>query len=261
MADPLIRRFDEYRESKAAEWFENPVSTEDWYLSKEPVHEAAEEPRLAISRSGVTGYAKRCPPGRPEAANEKIASDLAMVLKIPVPPVVLWQDEQEEIYSISMQAFPCTINWGQATTLIADPQFQKNCRPIFAAAYVFHCWIDDGDHDGSPRNVIVNKTSSVSLPEVAFVDHTICLHWGAVLDQPIKHRTAGYGFGFENGCGQNPAAPEISAPVNWITELSPHDINAIVDKIPEHYLAANFRKNIAPGLLERQKLLAKFFGT
>jgi hypothetical protein len=80
-----LRQFSVETEALAAVWRHNPMTADAW----RPDLYSAEGDGFLVTSGAARGYAKpfqKAPNGRPYAAHEKIASDLAFDLGLPVPP-------------------------------------------------------------------------------------------------------------------------------------------------------------------------------
>lgn len=96
---------------------------------------------------GCMAYAKRAfnASGVPEGANEFIASEIALRLEVPVPPVGFWTDPGDVRHAISVRAFAEPITWGEVLPQLTVP-LPSTLIETFAKAWVFHTWIADSDH-------------------------------------------------------------------------------------------------------------------
>ena len=124
--------------------------------------------------------------GTARGAHERIASDLARGLLLPVPPVCLWTNPAtQDLFAISAWAFGQALTWGEVATRLSAV-FMQNVAATFSAMRVFHSWIGDADHNGNPGNVVVDLASTDARPGVAFIDHAFSMsHNGAFQTQPL----------------------------------------------------------------------------
>jgi hypothetical protein len=248
-------RFEPREQRLAALWSQMVVSKDGWTLG-ELIGRGESGARRATGPDGQAGIVKSAFWYEINgAAHEKIASDLAYMLGIPVPPVALWQHpDSGELYSISAAAFKQPINWDEARILnVLTSKFRKNARPILSAGFVFHSWIGDKDHGENPGNVLVNANSSPEHPGLAFVDHCLSMSykWSgfeedfAVWDGPYY------------GLQRNRMDVDVLTDcVGRIMRLSKEDIVATVRRIPPAYLPTQDADLICQGLLARRERLS-----
>jgi hypothetical protein len=160
-------------ETHAAGWADTVEAADIWTIGAQvgtgesgSLHVINSDGRKAVCKPAFAGDAT------PRAAHEKIASDLAFQLQLPVPAVSLWTSPPGPLYAISAWAFAQAMAWGGLTTQLTA-SFMKNASPAFSAARVFHTWIGDTDHGGNAGNVLVDLDSDEDAPRVAFIDHAL----------------------------------------------------------------------------------------
>jgi hypothetical protein len=255
------RRFSEQNMKLADDWSVVACTEHVWILGDKIG--LGESGSSRITRDdGVLGVAKPAfegPQAVPRAAHEKIASDLAHLLGVPVPPVTLWQDPNPHgsasgLYAISAQAFRQFLNWDQSVH-VRTAEFMVNVAPILAAGYVFHNWIDDTDHGGNGGNVVVDAESSEELPSIAFIDHAFSMskQW---LGGPAPCVPIG-SYYMPPADMPNGAIADV---VRKVQDISIEDINQIVDRIPVIYLSETRAELIKKFLLLRQVELDRALG-
>lgn len=136
-----LRRFPDDVEALATEWRGSVVSSDDWIVAGTP---GATASGAYFVRSGdLFGIAKPheadlMTSGKPQAALEKIAADLAFDLQLPVPPAVLWRRPDgggrvERNVSISVRAFERATPWSVARKA-ARAQLNRWEKDLVAAA-------------------------------------------------------------------------------------------------------------------------------
>jgi len=250
------RRFAPREAELAKEWQSSVESTEHWTLGN-PVG-AGESGSLHItSAEGLCGIAKPAFQGdMPRAAHEKIAADLAHILDVPVPPVILWRNPSGGApFAISLRAFSQPLTWNQVAHLRANSDFVKNCADILAAGYVFHVWIGDTDHGGNEGNVLVDANSTIERPALAFIDHAFSMSYGwNDLSPPMNHID-----GYYQTYDVLPKAAVANA-VKWVQSTAAKAIEDIVRRIPASYLTDTRASLIVGCLIERQRRISDFFG-
>jgi hypothetical protein len=106
------------------------------------------------------------------AAHEKIASDLAYHLGLPVPPVMLWEradasDTEHQWCSISAWAFPGARKFGEVGTV--PEQNRGRAAAALSAMTAFDAWI--GVEDRNNDNLIIDGDYGSSQP-IACVDYS-----------------------------------------------------------------------------------------
>jgi hypothetical protein len=250
------RRFAPADEQIANGWFTQPVSADTWTLGAN-IGRGEAGSFHATSNSGCRAACKPAfsGPGVPRAAHERIASDLARTLDLPVPAVCLWTNPASgQLFSVSAWAFAQALTWGEVATRLSGV-FTKNVAPAFSAARVFHSWIGDTDHNNNPGNVIVDVASSDADPGVAFIDHAFSMshdlaHWlRPVAAIPISYIPVGLFDAI--------AAEAMAAAIN---DLDEDLIKNIVGRIPDAFLPPDKAQAIINGLIRRKVELRPVFG-
>jgi hypothetical protein len=251
------RRFADAENDLASDWSTRAQSLDPWVRGAHVG--TGESQSIHVSRpDGVRAIAKPAfqkGTDVPRAAHEKIASDLAHALGIPVPPVLLWEDPNDsERFAISARAFRQPLTWDQAKPFLT-PEFVSNAAPILAAGFVFHAWIGDSDHAGNVGNVLIDAESTPELPGLAFIDHAFSMtyEWKNV-DGPCTALSSYYISRAE--------MPEdaIADAVLRVQTVSSEAIREIVGRIPAIYLPEPRATLIDECLRRRQALISATFG-
>jgi hypothetical protein len=114
------------------------------------------------------------------ATHEKIVSDLAFQLGLPVPPVVLWHradatDVQWPWCSISAWAFPGARMFSELNATI-PPEHRGTAREALSAMVAFDAWV--GVEDRNTGNLIVDGDYKSPQP-AACIDYcwSLSKHW------------------------------------------------------------------------------------
>jgi hypothetical protein len=108
------RCFAEADEKTADGWSMQPEAVDQWTLGNNIGRGEAG----AFHGTSDKGCRAACKPafganGTPRAAHERIASDLARGLLLPVPPVCLWTNPAtQDLFAISAWAFGQALTWG-----------------------------------------------------------------------------------------------------------------------------------------------------
>ena len=235
----VYRRFSDALEKTAEEWAEMTTSFDEW-VNIGPYGCSESRPfQVERTRDGLVGLAK---PGVvkmdriPRAAHEKIASDLAYHLDLPVPPVVLWdrgESEPARYVCISAWTFATQpFTWHQAKNFLTDDE-KEDARRIVSGMLAFEAWIAADDRKAD--HVLVNIDSSNRKLQFAFIDYAYSMskNWGETLVQHRPIRSYLQELTIDNG-----AVEEIT---QRILSLKPELINGLVDRIPDQYLGSDQR--------------------
>lgn len=245
------------REAILAEEWQTLVETTGQWTLGDPVGTGESGSLHITGEGGLCGIAKPAFQGdMPRAAHEKIAADLAHILGVPVPPVILWRNPNGGApFAISLRAFSQPLTWGQAGHLTARPEFLAGCADILAGGYVFHVWIGDTDHSGNPGNVLIDAASTLEKPALAFIDHAFSMSYSWPGPTPPLQHIGGYYMARENL-----PQPAVAKAVEWVQDISTEAIERIVKRIPASFLAEDRAAMIVDCLVRRRGQLTDFFG-
>lgn len=198
------------------------------------------------------------------AAREKIASDLAHDLDVPVPPVVLRTREapcrDERHVAISLVMYPAQWPWSEVKPLVYDAgevgALIRSALPIAAArGLAFDFWVDQRDHDDHPHNIVLGyiPNQHETNRSLIFLDFAFSL---------------GIGGRWENSGFQSPdlvphprllvEMADLTALDEIVTRIENFDeatVRDIVTRVPESHLAADQKQVIIDGLLHRRALV------
>ena len=120
------------------------------------------------------------------AAREKLAFGLAHLLKLPVPPVVLWDGgelEERRYLAISAAFWPFT-HWPTAEHRMSDSDKEKP-RAIFSAMHVFDTWIA-GTNRSEAHALIHEPSLEKGHLRMAFIDHASSMAFHRSSPWPAK---------------------------------------------------------------------------
>jgi hypothetical protein len=257
---PDLRNFSPELLRRCDEWFANPEITAGWTIKEKAP--AGESQSFWADEDGTTwrGIAKPGPPVSKDrtcrAAHEKIAFDLAHVLKLPVPPVALWPLGMPSEYvvgrSISIKAFPQLDNWDGAMRdgLISD-ELKASARAAVSAMRAFHSWISDTDRKSD--HVIVSLQSKTPPLALAFIDHANSMsHVWKSTNHPA------------GPCPLYVPVPLddviLRTTVERIATFPDAEITRLVNRVPSGYLPDAERTNIIANLLLRKGALKGILG-
>lgn len=200
---------------------------------------------------------KPCPTDRPRAAYEKIASDLAHELQLPVPPVQLYErpdqpDGEEDRCCVSLIMYNEVHNLGQVNRL-PNPLAAEIDQALTEGSGIaaFDAWI--GNQDRSNRkNTLIGVDENEELHAV-FIDHANAFNmrgaWedGAWDDVSVSRMP---------GRLQDAIDWEATlGTVERIEALSAEVITEVVERIPADYMADSHRDVVCEGLLARRELV------
>ncbi len=262
-----LRRFSDDTESLARSWSLAPVTPMDWVIDPAPIANEGAEGGFFVTSGHIRGYAKprkrhaADPMSRPLAAYEKIVSDLAFLLRLPVPPVTLFLRAtapglEARHHAVSAVPFAGHTSWRKT---LEQPGMAAHVRqftaPVMSAMAAFDTWVHAHDHCNNPENLLVSPAGEA--PAFAFIDY------GQSLLE--KWRAGGYKTEFaaplyDGGTKMDFCA--LRAAVAAIETIPDASIRAIVERIPPEFLAPAHAQVIIEGLLyRRDHLRAALAGT
>jgi hypothetical protein len=136
---------------------------------------------------GRRAYMKPLRSGLSRAAREKIASDLAFDLAVPVPPALLATRDgvrsgEERFVCVSLVLFPQQYSWRQVQQHVSDPsspvaQAVGNTLAEDAAlGLAFDTWLAQGDHNDHPHNVVFGfDRRTPGSGSLVFLDYSLSM--------------------------------------------------------------------------------------
>jgi hypothetical protein len=221
-----------------------------WVAESQPF-EVSDGAHFGIAKPGVTKT-----DGVARAAHEKIASDLAYLLGLPVPPAVLWRRVPcpagaHPCCSISAMAFAQPLDLGPSRHLIVGP-LRDDARRISSGIAPFDTWI--GARDRHHGNAIIDADTSSGL-KMAFIDHSHSLShtWKRQPNHfPFIHQfAASFGGALRN---------IVEEVINLILGLPAEAIISTVQRIPDDFMGPADRQLVAEQLLQRRGKLRSVCG-
>lgn len=253
------RGFQSELERQAAEWVANPVTTDDWKPNGKKF--GGESQTLGVTngiRNDVAKPGKKLDGGNETvcyAAHEKIASDLAYHLGLPVPPVALWErkdakDVEHRWCSISGWAFPGARKFAEVGNV---PEKHRGQAPAALSAMIaFDVWI--GVEDRNNGNLVIDADYRSPQP-TACVDYAWSLskRWSkgnyprTVINSYLQH------FGKLSLADQQAMADQIC-------DFDRIKIEQILAGIPKSFLPAEKAEIILEGLVAGQGTLHQLLG-
>ena len=255
-----LRRFDDARLRLCDEWFA-AVETRGTWDDLGPVGEGESESRKLECRATGQRAAAKPGPGKAEdpicrAAHEKIAFDLAHLLKLPVAPVILWPEALGAPYvrgrSICAWCFAQCETWDVAIGLgLLTQELIDSTSPVSSAMRVFHSWISDTDRGG--KHVFVDTDRIAAPLPVAYIDHS----WGFSHEWQVEPHP---NPSITNYMHADEDRGTVEMMVDRVAGLPPDEIDRIVGRIPSGYLPSAERGRILSNLHLRQGNLRSLLG-
>ncbi|WNG54452.1 hypothetical protein F0U59_06385 [Archangium gephyra] len=253
-----LRTFPPQVEQLARQWRGEVLTSSTWTQVGDVIEHFESEPFFVRSSEGAAGLAK---PGTveppvhqlPRAAHEKIASDLAFDLGLPVPPVLLWSrsgagPKQQRYASISTLAFPRANPWAMAAGL--SSRLLPRLAAVASAMAVFDSWVANTDRQND-GNLLVSEDDSVSPPvlRVAYLDfaNSLAYRWGKgerwwKLEEGVACYPDGVPLDVQS----------MGLAIGEIERFPPATLREIVNRIPGSFLSEQHRTAIREGLSYRQ---------
>lgn len=195
----------------------------------------------------------------PVAALEKIASDLAFDLGLPVPPAVLWEREGPRSHGrqliISAAPFDGALTWLQVEA--APPSVAARILPTLSpsasAIAAFDTWLMNGDRVNRGNILVREDVGPPALTRVAYIDFANSLSRVFRIKPDIWKDEGGTVPMFPHGLPVDLAS--MDATVSAIEKLPEAQLRVIVERIPARFLLPQDRDEILAALLYRQPRL------
>lgn len=261
--------------SIAALWRSEVVSVDQWDQHLNPAQPA--QPGEAggffvRSQAGIVAYLKPTTnQGHPRAANEKICSDLAFDLKLPVPPAVLYRrpnppGNEARHVALSYKEQGCSVfewqhlfSFGDASGGINQPVLRQmaeemlaRCSPMVA----FDVWLGNTDRHNA-RNAIVVMPGDTTA-QVYFIDFANSLgHDGAWANDGYRQFRKATVPPFFLKCLDRSAVERTAAEIAGLPDAT---VTAVVGRIPEDFLELTKRTRLADDLIWRKANLLAAIG-
>lgn len=260
-----VRGFSGAVEAIARHWREHAVSPDDWRATTGKTGEAEGEAQGYFVTSGpLNAYAKPSaidpgPNAPPRAAHEKIASDLAFDLGLPLPPAILhsWKGKpaagNQPFVVLSLIPFLAAHKW-RVVRAIPDVELQLRQQLIGAASAIvpFDTWLDNRDrpNDG---NLLVSQADANPPGSLvaAYIDYAYCMtHGWRQGDYKVMTPVAIYPI--DASAADKTIMDDV---IKRIEELPDENIRKVVNRIPSDFLSESDRTHVVDGLLYRRQLL------
>ncbi len=263
-----MRHFDERVDRFADECRRQPVTREQWRLRPDlgALSGAASSYWVSASLVGVAKPLK--PHNCPFAAHEKIASDLAYDLALPVPPVTLWDrgplnNGDCQYVAISVVPFPQPREWGKIN---GDPTLRgltdlirRRMSTAMSAMCVFDAWVQNTDHNNHPGNLLVSVDPDETRPlRLAYIDYSYSMthswpndEWRGTSCPPAYDRHVPVDIGV------------IQETARRVQDLPEANIRELVERIPAEYVfdCDQSKRKIVAGLLDRRTRILEILRT
>ncbi len=201
----------------------------------------------------------------PAAAHEKIVSDLAFDLKIPVAPVLLsdcklvFKRPQPEA-CVSLVTHPSTPTWPYvlSPSILASPvgdALRDAAREQLSRIAVLDLWIENSDRD-NPGNIIFGEDATAANRNgFVAIDHA-----SSMGGPEGKWRNGGWRSTIST------PFPKVMVPLldmqvmlrvaANIASFQNSIVGSCVERIPDRYMSADAKKDAVSGLVGRKNLLS-----
>jgi hypothetical protein len=246
-------------EAIAPDWRRETLTTLAWSSPGNPGEAGGQAQGFFVRCGSLTGFAKPSrqpnePAGAPpRAVHEKIASDLAFDLRLPIPPVVLWHrnvssPDQETLCAVSLVPFQPAHKWGHVeATPVARDRIASVMGAAASAMSVFDTWLDNRDrHNGG--NLLVHEGPATGNIHWAYIDYAYSMTYG--WGQGAAPATAA-------AVGRYPAqaAPEIKAVAEVLRAIETMEegkIRSVATRLSPDFLDAARAAIVTDGLIRRR---------
>jgi hypothetical protein len=177
---PNFRSFSAELELLSDVWSTSAITTDAWNPTGKR-WATNSQPFEVSNQNNIRGVAKpgaiindRCL----RAAHEKIVSDLAYVLSLPIPPVVLWDCGEAHVgdryTAISAMAFARANEWPIARQRLTAAQTAGASR-VAGAMRAFDTWVAASDRKGD--HVLVRDDEAKDAIGIAQIDYAFALSY------------------------------------------------------------------------------------
>ncbi len=232
---------------------------------------AAEVHLLTSNLSGWIKPARQVPAASlprvlAELANEKIASDLAFELGLPVAPVVLVNSDPgmglSPILAVSLSTLPQGRRFTERSNL-AHWNLAEVIR-IASAMSAFNTFVADGDHGGNDGNQTIDVLPGTpATTAMSFFDYAISLTHGwdtNALQPPAQPMTPVGSFDKSVISDTQLDRQEVRRFVNRIETLPDDKIRNIIFRLPDAMISPNLKNSLFVFLVQRRSLLRSIMG-
>jgi len=252
----VSRRFSPQIEALAKEWCENPIASNNWITTgRRP---GGESQTFEVRRpDGLLAVAKPGPgvnQSQARQAHEKIVSDLAYLLDIPLPPVALlkiapFNVETPYWVSLSVRCFPRAVELAVARAAMNPAQLEYFDN-FASMAWAFDTWI--GNHDRHDGNCIIeDSVDENSWSGAVLIDHGHTLSYSWKSTDPVNIFAPRF-------MGNRRRKEMAMVKAERIACLPDSDIYGIVNRLPDDVIDPLKKKIISSELIRRKPELVGF---
>lgn len=216
---------------------------------------------------------------RGRAVREKIVSDLACDLGVPVPPVLLWTRpdapaDEEEHCCISLVMYRHQWSWKEVKRFIIDhkllapnlqTQLMTHLPSAGAKGLALDAWVMQSDHGDHPHNIIFGYDET-EPGQFLFLDYAFALGHKWLLEQ--GGRKLGWrSWETEEGWKAPVEIPfpphmdrflqleDLGLTIEAIEDFPEDTIQEVVSRVPGSYMADEEKEIVIRGLIERRQLI------
>src|SRR6266480_2193467 len=264
-----LRNFPKDVEVIASSWRRNVITVDPWKPTGIPGAAGGEAQGYYVTSGTVNAYAK---PSKldplPKAAHEKIASDLAFDIGLPVPPATLlnWGKppvgDQPHVV-LSLIPFLSVHKWGEIKAVPSlEAQLKQEMRSVASAIVPFDTWLGNQDRVNNDGNILVSKdkVDPATKLGVVYVDfsNSMLVRWRSSDFETV------------DAIGIYPIDPkdvDISAMdvvTSKIETMQDEEIKAVVNGLPNEFIDDSDRRIVQDALLFRKSniraALKKIYG-
>jgi hypothetical protein len=257
MAVSPLRVFSESVEVLAKQWRSAALSTDSWKATGKAGEQGGEAQGYHVTCGTLNAYAKPSTPNpNPRAANEKIASDLAYDLGLPLPPVVLHKWSQipvgtQACVALSLIPFLAVHKWAVVKAVPElEKQLKSDLQRAASAMVAFDTWLQNSDR-ANDGNLLVSRADlnpGESL-RVAYIDYSNSLLHGWLSSDYKSITPVGI---YPDGCPVDETT--VRETVDKIEAISDAEIKTVVERIPDEFFTDSKKeKSLAiEGLIYRK---------
>jgi len=266
---PILRVFDASMDAVSEEW-SNSAGARTWDFD-DWMDKGSTGAFKVKSNDGIDGVAK---PGiaTPEVccgpANEKIAADLAALLGLPIPPVVLYEwpiDRMNEVLKgkektpsqrfLAISAFAFSED---RNTSVLDANDGATLASSLTAIWAFDSWISARNRSISSGQAVISKdhgsTSGKNSIRIAYLDYALSLADSWRVGDEKSHDAAYWEFD-ESLIYEKRCIAIVNPMVSRIRRITAGQIDEIVTRIPDLWLPKENKDVVTKNLKSRQQRL------
>ena len=250
----MLRHFETHIEALAQQCFDQPILDDTFIVEGMPEGGGTSSRRVRVAGTNQRAWAKPAriaPDNLNCVVNEKIASDLAFSLGLPVAPVQIIKrctvPDFPPVVALSYSALPQPRQWGQVSVTHSQ---RKSLASVLGAMFAFHAWIDDHDHNWNDGNALLETSNDGSIRAV-FIDYSFSLtrRWNPPAPAPDGR------WGQRSGPYLNLDQDAAIATVEAIRQVALSELEDTIAHVPRDCLSEANASALAKGLHERGSTL------